>query len=209
MKGKPVQETHKDMEEYVLVVPTKLLRSIGYFQGLSMDIERYLPVLFNPDNYLYKQRKQIETDPSYKQLIPYVVIHCGQDVFTYRRGKLLGEKRLLGNYSLGIGGHISVFDPGLFGTTYQEGLQREINEEVSIECPYTERLVALINDDTNEVGQVHLGVVHSLSLERPAVKPKEKSINETKFMSLGELRSNIDGFENWSKICIEGIESIL
>jgi predicted NUDIX family phosphoesterase len=197
------------MEEHVLVIPTKLFKSVGYFQGLSFDVEKYLPVLLNPENHIYKQRKQVETDPDFKQLIPYVIFHSGREVFTYRRGKLLGEKRLLGNYSLGIGGHISIFDPGLFGTSYQDGLKREINEEVSIDSPYTERLIALINDDTNEVGRVHLGVVHSFSLAQPLVKPREKSINETKFMSVQDLRSQIDGFENWSKICIDGIDSLI
>ncbi len=132
-----------------------------------------------------------------------------KDVFVYRRGKLLAEKRLHGNYSLGIGGHISVTDPGLFGTSYDDGLKREINEEVTIESQYTQRVVALLNDDTNEVGKVHFGVIHILSLEKPLVKPREKSINETKFLGINELQNNIDGFENWSKICIQNIRQLL
>jgi predicted NUDIX family phosphoesterase len=204
-----VQDAHKDMEEHVLVFRTELLNSIGYFQGLSFDVQKYLPVLLNPENHLYMQRKKVETDPNFKQLIPYVIFHTGREVFTYRRGKLLGEKRLLGNCSLGIGGHISIFDPGLFGSTYQEGLKREVNEEVSIGSRYVERLVALINDDTNDVGKVHLGVVHVFSLAQPIVTPKEKSINETKFMNIQELKSQIDNFENWSKICIDGIETLI
>jgi predicted NUDIX family phosphoesterase len=67
----------------------------------------------------------------------------------------------------------------------------------------------LLNDDSNDVGQVHFGVVHTLTLEKPLVKPKEKSINETKFLSTEELRNKIDTFENWSKICIQHIDRVI
>ena len=127
----------------------------------------------------------------------------------YRRGKLLAEKRLLGNYSLGIGGHISVTDPGLFGSSYDDGLKREINEEVVIESPYTQRVVALLNDDSNDVGKVHFGVVHVLTLDKPLVKPREKSINETKFLAISELQKDVEKFENWSKICIQNIQRLI
>jgi predicted NUDIX family phosphoesterase len=199
----------KYLEEYVLAFPTLLLDHIGTFQGMSFDLNKYLDLILNPKNHIFLKRKDAETNPAYKQLIPYALIHCGSDVFVYRRGKLLDEKRLLGNYSLGIGGHISVTDPGLFGSSYDDGLKREINEEVIIDSPYTQRIVALLNDDSNEVGKVHFGIVHALKLEQPMVKPKEKSINETKFVGIATLQKDIDGFENWSKICIEHIRQII
>jgi predicted NUDIX family phosphoesterase len=162
----------KYLEEYVLVFPAQLLDQIGAFQGISFEVNKYLDLILNPKNHTFLKRKDAETDPAYKQLIPYALLHCGSDVFVYRRGKLLAEKRLLGNYSLGIGGHISVTDPGLFGSSYEDGLKREINEEVIIESPYTQRIVALLNDNSNEVGKVHFGIVHALTLEKPLVKPK-------------------------------------
>jgi predicted NUDIX family phosphoesterase len=116
---------------------------------------------------------------------------------------------LTGNYSIGIGGHISVNDPNLFGTTYEQGLQREINEEIDLQSNYTGRVGGLINDDTNDVGKVHFGVVHIFSLDQPLITPKEKSINETGFWSIEALKQNIEKFENWSNICINGLESLL
>ena len=74
---------------------------------------------------------------------------------------------------------------------------------------YTQRIVALLNDDSNDVGKVHFGIVHILTLEKPLVKPKEKSINETKFVGIGELQKDIGKFENWSKICIQHIQRVL
>jgi predicted NUDIX family phosphoesterase len=207
-KGIPVQD-EKYLEEYVLAFPTELLNQIGTFQGTSLELDKYLDIILNPKNHTFIKRKDAENNPAYKQLIPYALLHCGSDVFVYRRGKLLAEKRLLGNYSLGIGGHISVTDPGLFNTTYEDGLKREINEEVIIESKYTQRIAALINDDSNDVGKVHFGIVHSLSLEKPLVRPKEKSINETKFLDKDELQKEIEKFENWSKICIQHIQQVI
>ena len=202
-------QDEKYLEEYVLVFPTQLLEHIGKFQGVSFELDKYMDIILNPKNHTFLKRKDAETNPAYKQLIPYALLHCGSDVFVYRRGKLLAEKRLLGNYSLGIGGHISVTDPGLFGLTYEDGLKREVNEEVIIDSPYTQRIVALLNDDSNDVGKVHFGIIHALTLEKPLVKPREKSINETKFLNLSELQKDIDGFENWSKICIQNIQRLI
>lgn len=208
MKGHLLPD-EKYLEEHVLVFETKLLEQIGKFQGLSFELDKYKDIVHNPKNHTFIKRKDAESNPAYKQLIPYALIRCGNDVFVYRRGKLLAEKRLHGNYSLGIGGHISVTDPGLFGTSYDDGLKREINEEVTIESQYTQRVVALLNDDTNEVGKVHFGVIHILSLEKPLVKPREKSINETKFLGINKLQNDIEKFENWSKICIQNIRQLL
>ena len=202
-------QDEKYLEEYVLAFQTKLLEQIGAFQGVSFELDKYLDIILSPKNHTFIKRKDAESNPAYKQLIPYALLQCGENMFVYRRGKLLAEKRLHGNYSLGVGGHISVTDPGLFGTSYDDGLKREINEEVTIESPYTQRVVALLNDDSNDVGKVHFGVVHVLTLEKPLVKPKEKSINETKFLSISELQKDIEKFENWSKICIENIQRVL
>jgi predicted NUDIX family phosphoesterase len=193
----------KYLEEHVLVFETQLLKQIGMFQGLSFELDKYLDIVLNPKNHTFTKRKEAESNPAYKQLIPYALLHCGDKIFVYRRGKLLAEKRLLGNYSLGIGGHISVTDPTLFGTSYADGLKRELNEEIYIDSKYTQRIVALLNDDSNDVGKVHFGVVHVLTLEKPLVRPKEKSINETKFLGTDELQKDIEKFENWSKICIQ------
>jgi predicted NUDIX family phosphoesterase len=202
-------QDEKYLEEHVFVFPTQLLEQRGMFQGLCFELDTYRDIIHDPKNHIFLKRKEAESNPAYKQLIPYALLHCRDKVFVYRRGKLLAEKRLLGNYSLGVGGHISVTDPGLFGTTYEDGLKREINEEVIIESPYRQRIVALLNDDSNDVGKVHFGVVHVLTLDKPLVKPREKSINETNFLSTEELRNKIDAFENWSKICIQHIDHVI
>lgn len=196
-------------DEFVLTIRTEDFRTAGYFSGLTFDVERYKCFIEDASMQHFLERNLAEHDSSFKQLIPYAILHCGSDVFVYRRGKLQGEKRLVGNYSLGIGGHISVHDRSLFGTPYSEGLQRELTEEVDIQIPYKERLVALLNDDSNEVGTVHLGVVHVITLEQPRVLPREKAMVDPQFLSVQNLQSRISEFESWSQICIQNIEKLL
>ena len=203
----PENEIH--LEEHVLVVPRTLLEKAGIFQGLQYKMEGYSDILTDPKHHSFRRRKEVETDPAWKQIIPYAILKCKDEVFVYRRGKFKGEKRLYGNYSLGVGGHISISDANLLGITYEEGLLREVNEEVTIGSAYTKRLAALLNDDSNDVGKVHLGVVHVFDLERPAITSNEPSLVETCFMKPEELRAKIDQFENWSKICIEHVENLI
>ena len=199
-------ETHM---ERVLVVPTQLLHNLGYFQGFSADADRYLDELQSPRNASYRQRSEMEQDPSFKQLIPYVIFrHTDRSgrvsIFHYTRGVGQGEARLHRKRSVGIGGHICVDDAGT-QDPYSKGMQRELDEEVIIETPYRERCVGLINDDQTEVGKVHLGVVHLLDVEQPNVRPRESEIVAAGFAPPAELMGDIESFESWSKFCLNAL----
>src|SRR5213592_3620754 len=121
-------------EERVLCFERKLLEELGVFQGLSLEIEKYLPVVTASSHLLYLNRSDAEQDKRYKQLIPYVLIICNGKVLRYRRGKGGQEARLHGLFSVGVGGHISEEDHGLFSKAlgYQDGMRRELMEEVDI-----------------------------------------------------------------------------
>ncbi len=167
--------------ERVLVVPTELFRRLGYFQGFCPDVDRYLQGLFSPEHVSYRPRREVEQDPGFKQLIPYVIFrHRPADgpetVFGYTRGTGMGEGRLHRKRSVGIGGHISRIDStgDAGGDPYRAGMKRELDEEVVIDTPYTDRCVGLLNDDLTEVGRVHLGVVHCFDVEHPPSAPRAR-----------------------------------
>lgn len=189
--------------EHVLVVPTLMFHEVGYFQGFCADAERYLKTLLDPAYTSYRPRDEMERDPSYKQLIPYCIFRHGDQVFSYRRDKGIGESRLLGKRSIGIGGHISTVDQAAGGSSYLEGMRREIEEEVFLDAGYQHRCIGLINDDLTDVGKVHLGIVHLFDLDSPQVRPREASIIQTGFATPAELSRNRDQFETWSQICLD------
>ena len=196
--------------EHVLVVPTALFHRLGHFQGFCPDAEKYLGELLDPANTSYRLRAEMEEDPSFKQLIPYVIFRHvddagGTTLFQYLRGKGQGEGRLHSKRSIGVGGHISRLDAISERSPYEEGLRREMAEEVEVLTPYRDRRVGLINDDETPVGQVHLGIVHVLDVERPDVRPREKDLLETGFRPVEFLLTERSGFESWSQICLTAL----
>lgn len=190
-----------------MVINKEILYTVGDFQGAIFEFQKYLHAFTK--HYKFKLRSKVENDHNYKQIIPYVIIHHKDRILSYRRGKLTTEKRLKGNYSIGIGGHVTPEDQNLFETSIYQAMHREVNEEVLVKSDYQERPVALINDDSNDVGKVHIGVVYLFSLNEPNVKKKEKSINQIEFLSVDSLANRISYYENWSKICIQNISTIL
>lgn len=195
--------------EQVMVVKTELFRACGYFQGFSADCEKYLGILLDPINTQYLPRDEMEQDPGFKQLIPYCVLQYIKedgsiDVFQYTRGKGQGESRLHSKRSVGIGGHISTLDADDH-SPYQLGMQRELDEEIAIDSTFSEQRVGLINDDQNDVGKVHLGIVHLFTVDQPKVQAREDEIIESGFLPVQDLLGELEGFETWSQICLRSL----
>jgi len=194
-------------EEQVLVVERKVLEQAGMFHGLTFDVDRYLHKLFVPGVPRFMPRSQAEVDPAYKQLIPYVLMTYDGKYLSYVRGRRAGETRLVGHRSIGIGGHINPSDDmplfnANFYETYLTAVEREVEEEVSVETSHTDRVVALLNDESNEVGRVHLGIVHYWILDAPEVSKREQMITQMSFMTPAELQEVRDTLETWSGLCL-------
>ena len=199
-------------EEMVLVVRRSLLESLGIFQGLQFDVDRYLEPMLSRQNNFFAPRSSAETDPNLKQVIPYAILVSRGKVLRYKRGKKSGEQRLVAKGSIGIGGHMNDRDEGLFALdkdAYLAGVQREIDEELVVEPPLANRVVALINDDSNEVGEVHLGVVHVLELASPSAEKRESMILGIDFLTAEQLRAERETLETWSQICVDNLEKLI
>jgi predicted NUDIX family phosphoesterase len=198
------------IDEQILVIPESLLLSIGKIEGFCTDVERFLNPILASEQLSFRPRREMESDPSFKQLIPYIILRhvdtAGQThIFTYTRGSGQGEKRLHAKRSIGIGGHISEEDAAGGSDPYLTGMQRELTEEVVIDANYQERRVGLIYDPSTDVGRVHLGVVHVFDLDQPLVQPNEEDISETGFVPVDELRHQRDSLEVWSQLCLDSL----
>lgn len=197
--------------EHVLVIPRTALDGIvGSFDGFRPTSEAEVDRLLNESDYFYEPRATAEGNPQLKQLIPYMLLTHGTRLFTYRRTNKSAEDRLVGSYSLGVGGHISASDPNLEGLRYEAAAGRELAEEVTIQdAVLGNRVVGLINDDSDSVGQVHLGVVHLLTLSGEGVGKNESALADCQFMSTAQVLKKLTLFENWSRICAENFNSFL
>lgn len=190
--------------ERVLVTPAARLHELGYFTGLTENVERYLPALLNPRYLSFRLRSEMEVDPTWLQLIPYLVLRHAGRIFQYTRGRAGGEKRLHALKSIGIGGHINPTDLNE-SDPYRAGMNRELHEEVKLESTFSERIIGLVHDPSTPVGQVHLGVVHVLTLENPKVSPREAAIATCGFTEVEELRGQIEAFETWSQFVLRSM----
>jgi predicted NUDIX family phosphoesterase len=189
------------LNENVLVIRRNLFDQLGSFQGLNFEPEKYLNLLLSRGN-----------DPAYKQIIPYVLLAFQDRVLYYVRGKKAGEQRLVAKGSIGIGGHMNDSDESLFAwdeQAYRAGVEREVNEEIKIDTPFQDRVVALLNDDTTEVGRVHLGIVHIFHLTEQKVEKREAMITNLAFLTRAELMARRESLETWSQICLDSLDRLL
>ena len=201
-----------ETEENILCVPRAVLEELGAFEGLSFEVDRFMPSLLDPANNLFLPRSAAEQDPGHKQLIPYLVIRCGDRVLHYVRGKSGGESRLHAKGSIGIGGHINDGDTHAThfdGAAYDRAVERELNEELVMPAGYRKKVAALLNDDSTEVGRVHLGIVHIIELDSPDIRAREDAIRDIEFLAASELEPRRERLEVWSQICLSGLPRLL
>jgi predicted NUDIX family phosphoesterase len=179
---------------------------IPYNEGLWNDILL---------NLQYPRRSEAEKDNFCKQLVAYVVIKAGELYLTYKRTKKSEEERLRNKYSLGIGGHINLADLNQLGLHRGNkepsvefiirGVWREIKEEIDIRSRILgdPKLICFINDESNQVGWRHFGLVWLLEIGNPKVLRKGKGIGKIDFRDLSYLKKNSSKFETWSQLLID------
>ncbi len=198
--------------ENILVIKRSLFDELGAFQGLNFEPETYLKAILSRGSNFFIPRLDAENNPAYKQIIPYALIVFENTVLHYVRGKKAGEQRLIAKGSIGVGGHMNESDESLFAMeeqAYRAGVEREVNEEIKIDTPFEDRIVALLNDDSTDVGRVHLGVVHVFKLKEPKVQKREAMITGLTFLTKDELTSRRASLETWSQICVDSLDRLV
>lgn len=192
-------------EQEVLVFPRSVLSEDQYRAGFSTRTD-ILDIILESASFINRQRA--ETDPQFKQIIPYAIFRHGNTVFRYRRSRWGAERRLRGNYSVGVGGHIDRSDdlPLLRGlkTVVEWAREREVTEEFEVGSPFACEMVGVLNDDSNDVGRVHFGIVYEYRLAAPRIAPRERRVHlECRFVPVAQLARHTHQYESWSRILIE------
>lgn len=179
--------------EQVMVVEREHIADYLVERGLVTDgADDVLDAI--ADRHFFIDRPTAEVSPQYKQIIPYVLIRRGPSWFLLQRTQKQTEARLHHKLSLGIGGHINPDTPDLI-----DGLQKELEEEVGVRGDYELSFVGILNDDTTEVGSVHLGAVFVLDTQ-DEVDVRETEKMTGRWVSLDELPALRDSMETWTQI---------
>lgn len=197
--------------EEVLVIKRELFEDLGAFQGFSENSDNYFEAIVDPDNNFFMDREKAEDDPTHKQIIPYCLFRYQDSLLHYTRGKSSGESRLHAQGSVGIGGHINPVDAKeshLGKETYFAAVERELLEELIIKGNHQNSIVGLINDDSNDVGKVHLGVVHLFELDTDDVSANEDALANLSFQTKDDLLGDLFPLlETWSAHCVRALLS--
>ncbi len=193
------------MDEQIMVVPRKDIFGEddekafnGFVPIEEMD---FIPMI--KKSMISKSRKDMESDPGFKQIIPYSVFEHNGRIFLYKRTKAGGESRLHERYSIGISGHINPTD----GDYLIEGMKREFHEELHYNDYYNYEIIGFINNDKNSVGKVHFGVVFMLKGSTPDIEvaEKDKIIGSLETMDIIEEKKDL--MEDWSSYILGDIKS--
>jgi len=190
----------KKKDEKILTVPRQKIFELAKFDGFlplaNFDFYQALIEL----NKAFLWRSEVENDFSQKQIIPYLVFENNKKLFIMQRKSTASEARLQNKYSLGIGGHIRQED--IEESSLSEWAEREFEEEVDFKGTFEIKPIGLINDDSNDVGKVHFGIVFLLhgDSDKIAVRDEHKS---GQLLSLDECEKNYLGMETWSQLVFD------
>ncbi|MBI1866186.1 MAG: hypothetical protein HYS02_00260, partial [Candidatus Staskawiczbacteria bacterium] len=176
-----------------LVVPADIIFEKGRWQGLKTDnLDYYLDIINN--NYQFKRRGNVEEDPSFQQIIPYIVFNFKDKYFIYKYLESAGEKRLVDSYQVGVGGHINPVDVNGGQNILEAGMMREWSEEVDFKGNFLEKkLIGILNDDSRPVESVHLGLVYNFVGNSPEISIKETDKMKGELVGLKDIEGHIKG----------------
>lgn len=180
------------MSEEVMVVATDALRP--FFTATLIRDGRWELFDFIARNHTFIDRDLAERSPEWRQIIPYVVIRNGDDVFALTRTAKQTEARLHHKLSIGIGGHVNP------GHTLIDGLNEELTQEVRIDGEYDLEFAGILNDESTEVSRVHLGAVFLLDSKTRGIVVLETEKMTGRWMSRPELGAAREAMETWSQI---------
>lgn len=188
------------MSELVLVLPRSSVPGGCDFHGIRPADEVVLADLRSAvaRDGRYLERAVAEADASFKQLIPYVVVRDGDAVLLMQRTDAGGDARLHGRASIGVGGHLNPVDEG--ADALMAGLRREWAEELVAPWEPEFRLVGLLNDDTNPVGSVHLGVVFTVEAGGRPLEVREREKLSGSFVAPEAVMAAWGALETWSQL---------
>jgi predicted NUDIX family phosphoesterase len=185
--------------EQVLVVPRALAFPDGPFRGVREAEEAWLEGLVGSAG-AFLPRAQMEADPAYKQVIPYLALRDGPAWFLMQRSRAGADERLHDRFSIGVGGHLNPGDDGL-----RAGLRREWREEIAADFEPEFRFVGLLNDDDTDVGAVHLGAVYVAEAGGRAVDVRETHKLRGQFAATREVEAVRDRLETWSALAFDAL----
>jgi predicted NUDIX family phosphoesterase len=194
-------------DELLVVLPVERLQSAGPAAGFDPSPRRVLDLIFKSGATRTLRRSLAEDDPRFKQLVAYVAFRWQGQIFHYLRSPRVGEQRLAGRRSIGIGGHLNASDVGdrVDDAGLRRAMRRELREEVELGEEPEIRYVGIIDDDQEPVSRVHLGIVAVAELREPRLTLRDPTLADGRFDPPADVLARLDEFEGWSRLCLPAL----
>lgn len=199
----PQQQSHtgqqKNFDEEILVIKcATLFQEIPTWQGINPDTQQIMNIITNSSNFM--PRSRAETNQSFKQIIPYMLFMFENKLFVMQRKSSASEQRLASKFSLGIGGHVRQED--ITNNNIIDWANREFEEEVTYQGSKTIQILGVLNDDSNDVGQVHLGLILLVHADSSTISINDEHKSGI-LLTRGECMALAPQMETWSQICFK------
>jgi len=195
------QIDHQTVDEIILVVKREKVIQEPWHGLKEVNFTEFAAIVEQEAEFL--PRSSMETDPKYKQIIPYLIFNYQDKLYVMQRQAKASEQRLKSKLTLGIGGHIRKED--LTTNNIIDWATREFEEEVDYQGGYKVQPIGLLNDDSNPVGEVHLGVVFLLIADSDKIQVKSE-FKSGKLITIDEGEFDYPLMENWAQICFDFIK---
>lgn len=200
--------------ETILCIPSTSpeLQGAEGFQALT---ESALSSLLRPGNAWFGPRQALEHDDRFRQVIPYVVLHCASKVYSYRRGQASNEDRLRGRTSIGFGGHVTLADLVTIAgqvdvtATLRTAVTRELHEELQLPAVLAKRTIGILCTSDTPVSRVHVGIVELWALQNVDVRPLEATVEELTLSDVAQLTCSLEDMEDWSRLTASCLHPLL
>jgi len=207
MAQQATQQTHPlhtPQDELILVVKREhLLPAHQTWQGLKTDnMDSFVEIIKTHQEFM--PRSRAEVDERYKQIIPYAVFRFQDRYFLMQRKASSTEQRLKSKYTLGIGGHVRKED--MDGASIFDWALREFHEEVHFSGNLTHTTLGLLNDDSNEVGRVHLGLVLLIDGDSSNISVRSE-LAQGFLASMDEFKLYEHQMESWTATIVSHLQS--
>ena len=195
-----IQPVHLD-EEILVVQRSQLLKlnNNTLWHGINKEMFQACTAIIST-HAAFIPRSRAETNPAYKQIIPYLIFSHSEKIFVMQRKTTSSEQRLAQKFSIGIGGHIRQED--ITSNNIFTWAQREFNEEINYNGKKKVTNLGILNDDSNDVGKVHLGIVLHITGDNDQISIKDEHKSGI-LLSLDECMALYDQMEPWSQICLQ------
>ena len=196
----PSSRKRDSANEKVLVMAREIIFKRGHWLGIKTDnLDYYLNLI--KEKSQFRLRKKVENDPSWQQIIPYILFNFKDKYFLYRYLEGASEDRLKKDYHLGVAGHINPVDLKKGEDILEKGAMREWREEIDYRGSLTEKkLIGILNDEKREVEAVHLGLIYLFRGDSPDIFVKEKNVLKGKLVKLRDLGKYLESISNWAQI---------